>query len=134
MGPLIIWMIILLIIFILPRTGIVIKEPTISGIGIIVVIIFVIGLIYGIIEYIKETLIPSIAQATSSTMQVTTRGLGDLYSLSIDLSTNRYFSAVLISLICLILCINIFKSKSGANSKIEIDSSNKRLKKLLQDL
>ena len=134
MGPLIIWMIILLIIFILPRTGIVIKEPTISGVGIIVVIIFIIGLIGVIIEYIKETLIPSITQATSSTMQATTRGLGDLYSLSIGLSTNHYFSAMLISLICLILCLNISRTKADLHTKIEIDSSNTRLKKLLRDL
>jgi len=107
--------------------------PILQQTSIIVVIIFIIGLIGAIIEYIKETLIPSIAQATSSTMQVTTRGLGDLYSLSIDLSTNRYFSAILISLICLILSLNIFKSKTEVNTKIEIDSSNTRLKKLLQD-
>ena len=107
--------------------------PILRQISIIVVIIFIIWLIGAIIEYIKEALIPSIAQATSSTMQATTRGLGDLYLLSIVLSTNRYFSTILISLICLILCLNIFKSKSGANSKIEIDSSNKRLKELLKN-
>ena len=106
----------------------------ISQTGVIILIFFIMMLIYGIIEYIKETLIPSVTQATSSITQATTRSLGNLYSLSIDFSTNRYFSAMLISLICLILCINIFKTKTEFNTKVEIDSSNAVLKKMLQDL
>ena len=120
-------LVLLFIIFTIPRGAIVFKTSTIYGFLIAVAVIVIIAILYNGVIYVKEEIIPSAIQAI-------TRGLRVLYLLSIDLSTNRYFSAVLISLICLILCINIFKSKTEVNTKIEIDSSNTRLKKLLQDL
>ena len=109
-----------------------IPEYRILSIGTIIFFIYV--LIVAIIQNINETLIPLITRTTTSTMQATTRGLETLYSLSIDISTNPYFSAILISLICLVLCINILKSKTGVNAKVEIDSSNRRLKELLKSI
>jgi len=119
-------LVLLFIIFTVPHGTIVFKTSTVYGFLTAVAAIAIIAILYNCVIYVKEEIIPSAIRGT-------TKGLGNLYSLSIDLSTNRYFSAILISLICLVLCINILKSKSGVNAKIEIDSSNRRLKEILKD-